>query len=65
MQYLFNETKILVVNWPKWHDKLQYLFCGALYNQWKILKNMLLRYKDVYFADVNISEVTLILFLVR
>ena len=34
--YLFNETKILVVNWPKWHDKLQHLFCGAIYNQWKI-----------------------------
>ncbi len=38
-QYLFNETNILVVNWPKWHDKLQHLFCGVLYNQWKIKKH--------------------------
>ncbi len=36
--YLFNETNILVVNWPEWHCKLQHLFCGALYKQWKIKK---------------------------
>ncbi len=35
IQYLFNETNILVVNWPKWLCKFQHLFCGALYNQWK------------------------------
>ncbi len=25
----------MLVNWLKCHSKLQHLFCGALYNQWK------------------------------
>ncbi len=34
IHFLFNETKVSVVNWIKWHYKLQRHFCGALYNQW-------------------------------
>ncbi len=33
--FLFNETKVFVINWLKRHDKFQHLFCGALYNKWK------------------------------
>ncbi len=36
--FLFNETKVLVVNGLTWHYKLQHLFCCALYNQWKCKK---------------------------
>ncbi len=38
IHFLFNETKVSVVNWLKWHYKLQHLFCGALCNQWKYKK---------------------------
>jgi hypothetical protein len=38
IHFLFNEAYIYVANWLKWHYKLQHLFCGALYNQWKCKK---------------------------
>ncbi len=28
-------SQSFVVNWLKWQFKLQHLFCGVLYNQWK------------------------------
>ncbi len=33
-----DETKVSVINWHNWHYKLKFLFCGALYNQWKCIK---------------------------
>ncbi len=30
--------KVFVVNWLQWHQKLQHLFRGALYNTWKCEK---------------------------
>ncbi len=39
IHFLFNKTKVFVVNWPKWHYKLQHLVCGAIYNQWKCKKH--------------------------
>ncbi len=36
--FLYNETKVFVVNCLKLHLKLQCLFCGALYNQSKCNK---------------------------
>ncbi len=41
IHFLFYETKVLFVNCLKWHYKLQCLFCGALYNQWKCKKRTL------------------------
>ena len=38
IHFLFNKTKVYVVNWLTWHYKLQYLFCGALYKYWKCIK---------------------------
>ncbi len=32
------KPRFSVVNWVKWQYKLQHLFCGALYNQWKCKK---------------------------
>ncbi len=38
--FLFNGTKVFVVNWLKWHNKLQHLLCGAFCNQWKWKKSV-------------------------
>ncbi len=38
IHFLFNETKVSVVKWLNWYYKLQHLFCGVLYNQWKCKK---------------------------
>ncbi len=57
---MFNETKVLLVNWLKWHNKLQHLFCGALYNQskWKkcavpVTFNYTCKYKSRLKFDWN------------
>ncbi len=36
--FFFLKTDVFVVKWHKWHNKLSYLFSGALYNQWKLIK---------------------------
>ncbi len=38
INFLFNDTKVFVVNWLKWHYQLQHLFCAALYNERKYKK---------------------------
>ncbi len=43
IHFMLYETKVLVANWLK----LQQLFCGALYNQWK--------YKNMLFHCLNAS----------
>ncbi len=35
---LFIKTKVFVVNWFQWHQKLQHLFRGALFNKQKCKK---------------------------
>ncbi len=38
-KYIFiHQNKGFAVYWLQWHYKLQHLFCGALYNQWKFKK---------------------------
>jgi len=39
LHFLFNETKVSIVNWLKWPYKLQHLFRGTLYNQWDYKKH--------------------------
>ncbi len=34
-----HQSKIFVVNWLQWHQKLQHLFRGDLYNKWKCKKH--------------------------
>ncbi len=43
--FLFNESKFSVVNCLQRHYILQYLYCGALYNQWKS-KNALFYWRN-------------------
>ncbi len=62
MHVLFNETKVLVVNWLKWHCKYQHLFCGALYSQWKCKKHAVpftgwvtLAQSDICVNDISVK----------
>ena len=52
IHFLFNETKVSVVNWLKWHYKLQYLFCGALYN-WQKCKKRAVPFNNFSFILVS------------
>ncbi len=51
IHFLFNEVKVPVLNWLKWNYKLQYLFCGALFNWQKFNK------RAVPFQRLEISTV--------
>jgi hypothetical protein len=36
--FLLFKTSVFAINWINWHNKLQYLFSYALYNQWQLKK---------------------------
>ncbi len=59
--YLYNETKVLVVNWLKWHYKLQHLFCGALYyieNAKNVLFHLfkILKFIKIFNAEIGFND---------